>query len=95
MNHDPQAVLDYSFDWSSTPPGATRGYLDAGETITAFTVTKVTGDVVLGISSQAGGVVKQWVSGGTVGTRSTLTCHITTSAGRKDDRTISLDVRNR
>lgn len=86
--HDPQATLDYTFDWS------TLGWLADGETIATATVTAQTG---LTIDSQTTGseAVTVWIStDGTLGDR-TLACRITTSAGRTDERTINLDVRNR
>jgi hypothetical protein len=36
-----------------------------------------------------------WLSGGTVGERYTVTTRITTSAGRTDDRSIEIWVRQR
>lgn len=39
--------------------------------------------------------VTVWLSGGTSGTRGTIACHITTSAGRQDVRTITVDATDR
>ena len=83
---DPEAVLDYAFDWSS--------WLADGETITTPTVTAETG-LTLDSSSESGGVVTAWVSGGTAGNNYSLECKIVTSAGRTDERRISLLVRER
>lgn len=83
---DPDATLDYAFDWSS--------WLAAGETITTPTVTAETG-LTLDSSSEAAGIVTAWVSGGTAGNNYTLACRITTSAGRTDERTMRLIVRQR
>lgn len=82
---DPDAVLDYEFDWSQ--------WLDVGETISTRLVT-VTG-VTLDSSSNTTTTVTAWVSGGTVGTTGTVACRITTSQGRTDERSISLTIRNR
>lgn len=81
--HDPQARLDYSWDWAA--------WLAAGETITAHSLAPTTG-VTVEASAVAGGVVTAWVTA-TVG--GTITCHITTSQGRQDDRTIILQVVDR
>jgi hypothetical protein len=82
---DPDAVLDYEFDWSR--------WLTGGETIASHvaTVTNATRDS----SAHSGTSVTVWVSGGTVGDTATVACRITTSAGRIDERTIRLRVRNR
>ena len=87
ITHDPNARLDYAWDWTS--------WLDAGETITAHTVTASgAGGVTVESSTVIDGKVVAWVSGGTKG-KAFLTVHITTSAGRQDDRTITLSVQER
>lgn len=91
---DPSAVLDFGWDFSA--------WLDDGETITAATVT-----VPAGLTKNADGIIASpktsaaaagvmvWLSGGTVGERYAVVCHITTSAGRQDDRTIMVTIRER
>lgn len=86
---DPDAILDYAWDWTA--------WLQNGETITAQTVTAPDG-ITIETSppvSQSGGVVTAWVSGGTIGQRYDLVCHVTTSAGRQDDRTLTLNIQQR
>lgn len=83
---DPDAVLDWSFDWSR--------WLDAGETITLATVA-ATGSVVVDSTVTASPIVTAWVSGGTAGDTDSVTCQITTSDGRTDERTIRLSIRER
>lgn len=89
---DPQSNLDYGFDWTAA------GWLAVGETISSFTVTVPTG-VTLGTGGQApaqsAGKVTYWLTGGTVGNKYDVVCHITTSAGRQDDRTIRHVVVNK
>ena len=95
---DPEAVLDYSFDWSN--------WLDSTstpkETISTQTVTVPTG-LTLDTSSITDGtndagtsmtdsVVQAWISGGTAGVNYKVACLITTSAGRTDERTICIKV---
>ena len=87
ITHDPNARLDYAWDWTA--------WLTDGETITSHTITVTTGDVTVESSSVIGGAVVAWVTGGTVPTDAKVTCHITTSAGRQDDRTRTLMVRDR
>lgn len=83
---DPSAVLDYVFDWTE--------WLAAAETITSHTVTVPTG-LTLESSTAASGIVTAWISGGTVGTTYRVECLITTSAGRKDERSLWITVQER
>ena len=79
---DPNAVLDYVFDWSA--------YLDTGETISSYTITVQTG-ITKNSDSQAAGKVTVWMSGGTDGTMYSVACRIVTSAGRTDERTMFIN----
>ncbi len=85
---DPDAVLDYRFDWKA------NGYLEAGETIDSYTITAPVG-ITVDSHSQAAGVVRVWLSGGTAGQQYAIACRITTSGGRIDERTMRLPVRQR
>lgn len=85
--HDPNAVLDYTVDWTD--------WLADGETITDHEVVVTSGNVVIGTTGVIGGLVHAWISGGTKGTQSAVRYRITTSALRTDDRTIILSVRER
>ena len=89
--HDLDARLDYTWSWSEIAPGNTRAWLDEGETITAFEVT-VTGQVVTDGTTETAGVVRAWVKAapGAVEGAASVTCHIVTSEGREDDRSIGL-----
>lgn len=91
---DPQARLDYAFDWRNPPPDKDAGWLEAAETITSYTFTVAAGDVVLDDDSELDGVVTVWLTGGTVG-KAQVTCHIVTSLGREDDRTMTITVKQR
>lgn len=83
---DPNAVLDYTWDWSA--------WLEVGETIAAATVTVSTG-MVCDSSTFDTTTVTAWISGGTAGSGYKATCRVTTSRGRIDDRTIYLVCRER
>lgn len=83
---DPQATLDYLFDWS--------GWLATGETITASTMTATTGITVQSASFTTT-TATVWLAGGTLGTAYQVTNHVTTNAGRQDDRTITITIRDR
>ena len=83
---DPDAVLDYGFDWSS--------WLATGETISTTTITAETG-ITKDSDSESSGVVTVWLSGGTAGNDYDVACKIETSASRTDERTITIRVKNR
>lgn len=81
---DPDAVLDYSFDWDD-------GYLAAGETISTSTMIATTG-ITIDDDTNDTTTATVWLSGGTVGEDYTVTNRITTSASRTDDRSIRIRV---
>jgi hypothetical protein len=83
---DPDANLDYVFDWSS--------WLESGETITSYDITSATG-LTKGLDSELSGKVVVWLSGGTIGENYEVSCEITTSLGRTDERTIEISIQNR
>ena len=87
---DPQAVQRHGIDWAS------NGWLQEGETITGQPEV-VSDDPALLIDqvSQADGVVSYRVRGGVAGSNYTVTCHIVTSDGREDDRSLLYQVRER
>jgi hypothetical protein len=96
---DPDAVLDYAFLW--------KDWLQSDETITSKTITATTGITVNSseinvaaltindIVQKIGSVVTVWLQGGTIDTVYSVSCRIVTSAGRTDERTFSLTVKQR
>lgn len=82
ISKDPDAVLDYPFDWST--------WLD-GDTISSHTITADSG-ITVDSSSATTSVVTVWLSGGTAGASYSVACRITTAAGRTDERTIRIEV---
>ena len=82
---DPQAVLDYEWDWSD--------WLGA-DTIATHTVTAPTG-LTVASSSRTSTAVLAWLTGGTAGVTYAVVCHITTTGGRQDDRTLQITVEDR
>ena len=92
---DPDAVLDYVFDWKASSNGTgDSDWLASGETISSHTVTVETG-LTKDSDSESGGQVTVWLSGGTAGTDYDVSCEIETSAGRTDERTVLVRVRER
>ena len=87
FNKDPDAVLDYAFDWSS--------WLATGETISTRTITVQSGLTQPSTDTESSGVVTVWLSGGTPGTDYDVACKIETSASRTDERTITIKCKNR
>jgi hypothetical protein len=98
---DPQAILDYKFDWASNTNGGGADiddWLAAGETIASFVMTADAGITVESSSStDTNTSVTVWLSGGQVGKTYEVACRITTTStpARVDERTIAIEVRNR
>jgi hypothetical protein len=89
---DPDAVLDYIFDW-------TLWLDDVVDTIASQTVTTPagTGNIVIDDSDIVGKTVVAYISGGTVGQTYPVTCQIVTAASpaRTDERTIYIKIKER
>jgi len=81
---DPNAVLDYTFDWTA--------YLTPlADTITTATWVLPTGLTKVSQSNTTM-TATAFISGGTIGETLTLTCRIITAGGRTDDRSIVLKI---
>lgn len=83
--HDPNAVLDYTVDWSD--------WLGT-DTIASVTWTVPTG-VTKASQTNTTTAATAWISGGTAGSDYSLGCKVTTAGGRTDERTVVLQVRER
>ena len=94
---DPDATLDYKFDWKALTNGSgDTDWLDSDETISTKTVT--VGDGITKDSdalSDTNTSVTVWLSGGTAGVDYEVACKIVTSANRTDERTIKIQARER
>lgn len=88
---DPQANLPFGFNWADWLAN------ENNDTIASFQVT-APADVILGTDTKAptesDGVVIFWITAATAGVHN-ITCRITTSQGRTDERTKRLTVRDR
>jgi len=91
---DPDAVKDYKFDWKGQTNGlGNSDYLVSGETISSYTIIPETGITVdSGSATDTNTSVTVWLSGGTAGVSYDVTCRIVTSAGRTEDRSITIQV---
>jgi hypothetical protein len=85
---DPNAVLDYSWDWAAWLAEV------PGDAIASYDVTVESG-ITLQSDAVAGAIVTAWIAGGTAGQRLSATCRIVTTDGRTDDRSIWFDLRER
>lgn len=86
---DKDAKLDYGWNWQN------EGWLVDGDTIVTSTWV-ITPDGLTKLSEDnTETVARVWVSGGTPGTTYKLTNHVTTAAGREDDRTLRIRVTER
>lgn len=84
---DPDARLDYTWDW-------TEWLEDSADSIASAQVTS-TGTVDAEAPVINEGNVTCFLSGGKEGTTQSATCRITTAAGRVDDRTLYLKLKSR
>jgi hypothetical protein len=99
---DPNAVLDYKFDWKPLTNGSgDSDWLDTAETITAKTITISPSVAVTGLIADSSSItdtstsVTVWLSSGTDYTDYQVACKIVTNGLRTDERTITICVRNR
>jgi hypothetical protein len=88
INKDPQANLDYTWDWSE--------YLTPlADTIATQQITVDDGLVLNSSQIVGGNKVVAYISGGTLGELQKAVCRITTTAGRTDERTMYFNILNR
>jgi hypothetical protein len=85
---DPDAVLDYTIDWSD--------WLTGAEELTAAAFTVPTG-ITKDSEEKTTTTATVWLSGGTAGESYEITCHITTNntKPREDDRTIKIKMKEK
>ena len=88
---DPDATLDFAFDWSD--------WLATSETISSYTITAQDGITLETEApheqSESNGKIIYWLSGGTASSWYSVACKITTNAGRIDERTMTISVKDR
>lgn len=84
---DPAATLDYTLDWS------TNGWLGL-DTIASVVWTVPAGITKTAASNTPTGATV-WLSGGTLATSYIITCRITTAAGRTDERSFRVIIKDR
>lgn len=82
---DPDSRLDYEVDWTAW----------LGDDTITTAVWTVPDGLVKESDSHTDTAATIWLSGGTVNDTYAVTCEITTTAGRTDDRTIRLTIRDR
>lgn len=85
MTKDPDAVLDYHLDWAR--------WLKDVDVIDSVVWT--VGNLTIEAQSETDTVATVWLSGGVAGTQVEVTCRVTTTGGRVDDRSSTFYVRER
>jgi hypothetical protein len=83
---DPNAKLDYQIDWED--------WLDS-DTITASTWTVTSGLTVEDDTIFTTTDTTLWISGGLVGSTYRAVNHITTAAGREEDKTMTINIQEK
>ena len=89
IDKDPDAVLDYSIDWTNWLETADALSTSAWVAETGLTVDASPAPSILG------GVTTVWLSGGSAGQKYEVTNSIVTTGGRADDRTFVVNVLER
>lgn len=94
---DPDAVLDYKFDWASLTNGnGESDWLSSSETIISIEVTSDSGIIIDSSAlSDSNTSIVVWLSGGTAKESYSVSCEIVTSQDRTDERSIFIYVRER
>lgn len=82
---DPDAVLDFGVDWSAWLDGDT---IASSEWLTASPVT--TPALTIDSDSNSTTATVVWLSAGVAGTTYKITNRIVTTAGRTEDRTLTI-----
>jgi len=103
LQKDPQAKLDYLMDFAgktNNRPGATSDYLQVAdsETIVSAIISSSKPTELIVTSSAIvdnDTAVLFWLEGGTLGKEYTVVVSIITSKGRKDDRSLRIQVVNK
>lgn len=86
---DPNATLDYPFDWTLYLADITDTIVSAEFIVDSALVAER--DEL----NTEGTIAVVWISGGTLGQTHRVVCRITTAEGRIDDRSIYLQIRDR
>lgn len=93
IDKDPNAVLDYVFNWA-------EWLATTGDTIASASIIindGVASALTLDTKTNTPTSVTAWLSGGVVGTKVKVTCRITTvsSPARNEDRSVYVKVKER
>lgn len=97
FSKDPNAVLDYTWDWKALTNGTgTENWLSSSETIASKTVTVPSG-LTLDTSTNTASKVTAWISGGSIGVTYEVVCRIVTNSvpARTDERSIFITIKER
>ena len=93
LQKDPDATLDYPFDWKAKTNGTGRtDWLESGETISSYVVTATGLTKVSESLANTNTRVVPFISGGVAGTTYTISCRITTNFNRIDERSVQIYV---
>lgn len=87
FDHAEGAILDYGFDWAD--------WLAVGESVTASTWSTDDTTILLENDGISGDITTTFVNGGDAGVTAVITNEITTSDGRTDSRSITLNIKVR
>ncbi len=84
---DPNAVLDYLWDWSD--------WLKDDEEIVTMSFIKDPSTITIASTSNTAKNATAWLSSGVINTKYRITNRITTDQDRTEDRTITVRIKDR
>jgi hypothetical protein len=79
---DPNEILDYTIDWSAR--------VQANDSIVSFTVTG--SGINVDSSVLSNNIITVWLSGGNVGSETSVLTRVVTTEGRTMDQTVKLKI---
>lgn len=85
---DPNAVLDYAVSWAAW-------LAEVADTLVTSTWSVLSGTVAIDSDVSDTTVATVWLRGGAVGEKCSLLNRVTTAAGRIDDRTIYVKIKEK
>lgn len=88
VEKDPEAVLDYAYDFGNHPE---KPWLEDGDSLQSHSVVADAG-ITVDSSAIVGDQVVVWLSGGTPGESYDVTVRAVSAQGRTDDKTVTFNV---
>lgn len=83
---DPDSTLDFVWDF--------KDWLSTGDSIVSHQFITSSEDIIVEDSNESGGEITAFISGGVLGKVYEITCRVTTSLGKIDDKSANFIILN-